>query len=69
MDKACQAARRAFEHGPWRTMTVAERCAKMRRMAEIILERREEIARLEAIDVGKPYCHALQQKFLERHII
>ena len=45
----------AFEEGPWRTMTVAERCAKLRRMAEIILERKEEIARLDAIDVGKPY--------------
>ena len=44
VDKACQAARRAFEEGPWRTMTVAERCAKLRRMAEIILERKEEIA-------------------------
>lgn len=55
VDKACRAAREAFEKGPWRTMTVAERCAKLRRMADIILERREEIARLDAIDVGKPY--------------
>lgn len=39
-------------------MTLAERCNKIRRMAEIILERREEIARLEALDVGKPYSHA-----------
>jgi aminomuconate-semialdehyde/2-hydroxymuconate-6-semialdehyde dehydrogenase len=55
---ACTSAREAFEHGPWRTMPVAERCAKIRRMAEIILERREELARLEALDVGKPYGHA-----------
>ena len=59
VDKACRAARDAFENGPWRTMTVAERCAKLRRMAEIILERKEEIARLDAMDVGKPYQSAV----------
>lgn len=55
---ASVAARNAFDHGAWRTMSVAERCDKIRRMSEIILERREEIARLEALDVGKPYTHA-----------
>lgn len=55
VDLACRVARRAFEEGPWRTMPLAERCNKIRRMAEIILERKEEIARLEATDVGKPY--------------
>ena len=52
----------AFEEGPWRTMTVAERCAKLSRMAEIILERKEEIARLDAMDVGKPYHSAVQHE-------
>jgi aminomuconate-semialdehyde/2-hydroxymuconate-6-semialdehyde dehydrogenase len=55
VDRACRTARDAFENGPWRTMSVAERCAKLRRMSEIILERKEEIARLDATDVGKPY--------------
>jgi aminomuconate-semialdehyde/2-hydroxymuconate-6-semialdehyde dehydrogenase len=59
VDKACRAARKAFEEGPWRTMTVNERSAKLRRMAEIIMERSEELARLEALDVGKPYPVAL----------
>src|SRR6476619_6667718 len=62
IDKACRAARDAFENGPWRTMTVAERCAKLRRMAEIILERKEEIARLDATDVGKPYLASMQHE-------
>ena len=44
--KVSEAARNAFDHGPWRTMSLADRCDKIRRMAEIILERREEIARL-----------------------
>ncbi|AXF57217.1 aldehyde dehydrogenase [Salicibibacter kimchii] len=60
VDQACRAARRAFEEGPWRTMSVAERCDKIRRMAEIILERKDELARLEATDVGKPYPVALE---------
>ena len=62
VDRACRAARRAFEEGPWRTMPVAERCAKIRRMAEIIMERKEEIARLEALDVGKPYPVAVERE-------
>ncbi|WP_216827398.1 aldehyde dehydrogenase [Alkalihalobacterium elongatum] len=62
VDAACRAARRAFEDGPWRTMPLAERCAKIRRMGEIILERKEELARLEAMDVGKPYPVALEKE-------
>ncbi|MGJ7913046.1 aldehyde dehydrogenase [Neobacillus sp. LXY-1] len=62
VDQACRAARTAFENGPWRTMTVAERCGKLRRMAEIILERKEEIARLDAIDVGKPFHSTVEHE-------
>ncbi|WP_042348411.1 aldehyde dehydrogenase [Bacillus massiliigorillae] len=60
VDAACKAARKAFEEGPWRTMSVSERCSKIRRMAEIIIERKEELASLEALDVGKPYHVALE---------
>lgn len=62
VDRACRAARHAFEEGPRRTMPLSERCAKIRRMAEIILERKEELARLEALDVGKPYQVALERE-------
>lgn len=55
VDLACQTARDAFENGTWRTMPIAERTAKLKRMADIILDRKEEIARLDAMDVGKPY--------------
>lgn len=55
VDRACRAAREAFEHGPWGRMTVKERSRLLRKMADIILERREEIALYDAIDVGKPY--------------
>src|SRR5699024_3620993 len=62
VDRACLAAREAFENGPWRTMSVSERTEKVRRMAEIIMERREELARLEALDVGKPYQVAFERE-------
>lgn len=62
IDRACRTAREAFENGPWRTMPLSERCNRIRRMAQIIMERREEIARLEALDVGKPYQVALERE-------
>lgn len=62
IDRAARAAREAFENGPWRTMPLSERCNKIRRMAEIIIERKEEIAWLEALDVGKPYKVALERE-------
>ena len=30
VDRACRVARQAFEEGPWRTMSVAERSTKIR---------------------------------------
>ena len=62
VDMAAQAARTAFEEGPWRTMPVKERCRLVRRMGEIIIERKEELARLEALDVGKPYRDAIEHE-------
>lgn len=62
VDMAARAARKAFEEGPWRTMPVKERCRLVRRMGEIILERKEELARLEATDVGKPYRDAVSHE-------
>lgn len=59
VENVAKAARDAFEHSEWRTMPLAERCNKIRRMAEIIEQRKEEIARLEALDVGKPYQHTV----------
>ena len=62
VDLAVRTARDAFENGPWRTMPVSERSAKLRRMAEIILERKEEIARFDAMDVGKPYQSTVEHE-------
>lgn len=62
VDKAAKAAREAFEHSAWRTMPVKERCNLVRRMGQIILERKEELAMLEAMDVGKPYRDAVEHE-------
>jgi aminomuconate-semialdehyde/2-hydroxymuconate-6-semialdehyde dehydrogenase len=54
IDLAVQAARRAL-NGPWKKMTTNERISILRRIGDIILERKEELARLESLDTGKPY--------------
>jgi hypothetical protein len=49
---AIEAARRAFDEGPWPRMSGAERAAKLRRIAELINANAEELAQLEARDGG-----------------
>jgi aminomuconate-semialdehyde/2-hydroxymuconate-6-semialdehyde dehydrogenase len=53
IDRAVAAARRAL-NGPWKKITSAERAAIIRRIGDIILERKEELAMLETLDTGKP---------------
>ena len=53
VNRAVAAARKAFDNGPWRTMSPNERGKRMRRVAEILRERQEEIARLETLNCGK----------------
>lgn len=53
-DQAVSAARRAFDEGPWPSMTVQERVAICRRFAESIEARSEEIARAWTIESGAP---------------
>ena len=54
IDKAAKAARKAFESGPWPRMKPAERERILRKIAELMEERREELAKLETQDSGKP---------------
>jgi aminomuconate-semialdehyde/2-hydroxymuconate-6-semialdehyde dehydrogenase len=54
IDAAVKAARHAFEKGPWPRMSVRERCNILRKIADLILARREEFAIAESIDTGKP---------------
>ncbi len=54
VDRAVSAARAAFE-GPWRRMAAAERGNLINRLADLIEQHADELARLESLDNGKPY--------------
>jgi aminomuconate-semialdehyde/2-hydroxymuconate-6-semialdehyde dehydrogenase len=53
-DRAVEAARRAFDHGPWPTMNPAARKKILHAAAALIEERLEEFATAETRDMGKP---------------
>ncbi|MFC3835876.1 aldehyde dehydrogenase family protein [Paracoccus rhizosphaerae] len=59
VDRAVQAARRAFDDGPWPRMSGADRAAVLRRMGDLIAERKDELARIEVQDNGKPLPEAV----------
>ncbi len=59
VDLAVQAARRAFDDGPWTRMGGRERAAIVRAIGRLIAERKEELAALEVRDNGKPLPEAL----------
>jgi betaine-aldehyde dehydrogenase len=52
VDRAAQAARRAFEG--WSSTTPAQRAQALLALADLVEEHGEEIARLEALNAGKP---------------
>ncbi|WP_457790759.1 aldehyde dehydrogenase family protein [Pseudomonas sp. PL-6] len=59
VDLAVRAARRAFDEGPWPSMSGAARAAVLRRIAQGIRDRQQELAELEVRDNGKPLPEAL----------
>jgi aldehyde dehydrogenase (NAD+) len=54
VDRAVGAARRAFDDGPWRWMTPAERGDALRRFADHLEQRHEELAQLITLENGAP---------------
>jgi aldehyde dehydrogenase (NAD+) len=58
VDIAVAAARAAFEHGPWRKLPASERGRLLHRLADLIETHADELARIEALDNGKPYSIA-----------
>lgn len=54
IDRAVEAARRAFDEGPWPKMTPAERQRILWRLGDLIEENLEELAWIESLDNGKP---------------
>ncbi|MBB6444019.1 aldehyde dehydrogenase [Bacillus benzoevorans] len=53
VDTAVAAAKKALK-GPWKKFTLDQRIAVIRKIGDIILERKDELARLESLDTGKP---------------
>lgn len=54
VDRAIAAARTAFDDGRWRNLPPRVRERTMHRLADLIEAHADELAELEAIDVGKP---------------
>ncbi|HEX5969898.1 MAG TPA: aldehyde dehydrogenase [Intrasporangium sp.] len=57
-DRAIAAARRAFDEGPWPRMGRAERAELIHRLADLMEEHADELARLDSTDMGKPFSQA-----------
>lgn len=53
VNEAVAAAKKALK-GPWKKFTLDQRIAVIRKIGDIILERKDELARLESLDTGKP---------------
>ncbi len=54
VDRAVNAAREAFERGPWHTITGLERAQLLWKLADLIDQHADELAELETLDNGKP---------------
>jgi 5-carboxymethyl-2-hydroxymuconic-semialdehyde dehydrogenase len=54
VDAAVQAARTAFDDGPWPRLKASERAAALRRIARLIRDHAEDFIELECRDIGMP---------------
>lgn len=54
IDRAVQAARRAFDEGPWSKISARERGRAIYRIATLIDKHKDELAELETLNNGKP---------------
>jgi phenylacetaldehyde dehydrogenase len=54
INRAVQAARNAFDSGPWPRLTTSERGRLIWKLADLLEENLEEFAELESLDNGKP---------------
>jgi betaine-aldehyde dehydrogenase len=61
VDRAVQAAHRAFTHGPWRRLNTRERGRLLLRLAQLIRDHADELSRTESRNVGKPIREAREE--------
>jgi aldehyde dehydrogenase (NAD+) len=59
IDLAVKAARKAFESGPWPRMSPSDRGRLLHKLADAIEANKDELARLESLDNGKPLADSL----------
>lgn len=57
-ERAIAAARKAFDTGPWPSMTASERSLILLRAADIMEQRKDELALLDTLESGKPISQA-----------
>jgi len=53
VDRAVKSAHRAFSEGPWASATPTERGRHLRKLADLLADKSEELGRTETIDSGK----------------
>src|SRR5919199_3063371 len=59
VEKAVQAARNAFNSGEWRKMSARRRGELLYKLADLIEHNKDELARLESLDNGKPLAESM----------
>jgi acyl-CoA reductase-like NAD-dependent aldehyde dehydrogenase len=59
--RAIAAARKAFDYGPWPRMKGADRARILRKVADLILERKHAIAEIETLENGKPLAQSVAE--------
>ncbi|SHI57693.1 aldehyde dehydrogenase (NAD+) [Shimia gijangensis] len=55
VDRAVRAAYRAFDTGPWAKMTPTDRGRCLRKLADLLADKSEDLGRTESIDSGKMF--------------
>ena len=53
VDRTVRAAHRAFVEGPWASATATERGRYLRKLADLLADKSEDLGRIETIDTGK----------------
>lgn len=60
-EQAIHAAREAFDRGAWPKMKGSERASVLRKVADLILERKHALAEMETLENGKPLAQSLAE--------
>lgn len=61
VDRAVAAARKAFDQGPWPSMMGRRRARAIDRVADLIKDNLDSLARLETLESGKPISQAVEE--------